>query len=149
MDKAKHEQDRKHNIVYSKEDDKAIEQWVREHTETTWHSLGTCAMRKRDDMGVVDERLDVYGVQNLKVGAASANRALLFTQHRGLGHSRLIALDLDIDPQCVDLSVCPDNLGTNTYSSALLVGEKGAAREYHPHTTTGTARCLARLIRCL
>ncbi|KAG1769548.1 GMC oxidoreductase-domain-containing protein [Suillus placidus] len=28
--------------------------------------------------------------------------------------------------KCVDLSICPDNLGTNTYSSALLVGEKGA-----------------------
>jgi alcohol oxidase len=67
-------------------------------------------MKPRDKGGVVDERLNVYGTTNLK---------------------------------CVDLSICPDNLGTNTwvehglswgdlihcryrYSSALLVGEKGA-----------------------
>ncbi|KAF9439664.1 GMC oxidoreductase [Macrolepiota fuliginosa MF-IS2] len=28
--------------------------------------------------------------------------------------------------KCVDLSICPDNLGMNTYSSVLLVGKKGA-----------------------
>ncbi|KAH0580712.1 hypothetical protein H2248_002198 [Termitomyces sp. 'cryptogamus'] len=50
-------------------------------------------MKPRENGGVVDGRLSVYGTQNLK---------------------------------CVDLSICPDNLGTNTYSSALLVGEKGA-----------------------
>ena len=70
-------------------------------------------MKPREEGGVVDKRLNVYGTTNLK---------------------------------CVDLSICPDNLGTNTYvtlrahfvspsfltdrplrySSALLVGEKGA-----------------------
>ena len=66
-------------------------------------------MKPREKNGVVDPSLNVYGVRNLKV---------------------------------VDLSICPvsrresistlylssyqDNLGTNTYSSALLVGEKGA-----------------------
>ncbi|KAK0206150.1 GMC oxidoreductase-domain-containing protein [Desarmillaria ectypa] len=80
------------DIKYSKEDDKAIDDWVADHVETTWHSLGTCAMKPREEGGVVDSRLNVYGTQNLK---------------------------------CVDLSICPDNLGTNTYSSALLVGEKG------------------------
>ncbi|KAI0922194.1 hypothetical protein AcW2_006954 [Taiwanofungus camphoratus] len=50
-------------------------------------------MKPREQGGVVDKRLSVYGTFNLK---------------------------------CVDLSICPDNLGTNTYSSALLVGEKGA-----------------------
>jgi alcohol oxidase len=81
------------NIKYSKEDDQAIDDWIADHVETTWHSLGTCAMKPREQGGVVDARLNVYGTQNLK---------------------------------CVDLSICPDNLGTNTYSSALLVGEKGA-----------------------
>ncbi|KAK0231261.1 GMC oxidoreductase-domain-containing protein, partial [Armillaria fumosa] len=81
------------DIQYSEEDDKAIDDWVSDHVETTWHSLGTCAMKPREEGGVVDSRLNVYGTQNLK---------------------------------CVDLSICPDNLGTNTYSSALLVGEKGA-----------------------
>jgi alcohol oxidase len=81
------------DIKYSEEDDKAIDDWIADHVETTWHSLGTCAMKPREDGGVVDGRLSVFGTQNLK---------------------------------CVDLSICPDNLGTNTYSSALLVGEKGA-----------------------
>ncbi|THH01625.1 hypothetical protein EW026_g1138 [Hermanssonia centrifuga] len=81
------------DIKYSAEDDKAIDDWVADHVETTWHSLGTCAMKPREQGGVVDKRLSVFGTENLK---------------------------------CVDLSICPDNLGTNTYSSALLVGEKGA-----------------------
>lgn len=81
------------DITYSKEDDQAIDDWISDHVETTWHSLGTCAMKPRERGGVVDKRLNVYGTTNLK---------------------------------CVDLSICPDNLGTNTYSSALLVGEKGA-----------------------
>ncbi|GAW04585.1 alcohol oxidase [Lentinula edodes] len=81
------------DIKYTEEDDRAIDEWVADHVETTWHSLGTCAMKPRDEGGVVDARLNVFGTQNLK---------------------------------CVDLSICPDNLGTNTYSSALLVGEKGA-----------------------
>ncbi|KAH7313234.1 putative methanol oxidase [Rhizoctonia solani] len=80
-------------IKYTKEDDEAIDNWVRDHVETTWHSLGTCAMKPRDQEGVLDPRLNVYGTTNLKVG---------------------------------DLSLCPDNLGTNTYSSALLCGEKCA-----------------------
>ncbi|KAG1876463.1 GMC oxidoreductase-domain-containing protein [Suillus subalutaceus] len=80
-------------IKYNKDDDEAIDNWIADHVETTWHSLGTCAMKPRSEGGVVDHRLNVYGTQNLK---------------------------------CVDLSICPDNLGTNTYSSALLVGEKGA-----------------------
>ncbi|KAI0773556.1 alcohol oxidase [Fomes fomentarius] len=81
------------DIKYTKEDDEAIDNWIADHVETTWHSLGTCAMKPREQGGVLDKRLNVYGTQNLK---------------------------------CVDLSICPDNLGTNTYSSALLVGEKGA-----------------------
>ncbi|KAF5349953.1 hypothetical protein D9756_009245 [Leucocoprinus leucothites] len=68
------------SVKYSAEDDKAIDDWI-------------AAMKPREQGGVVDARLNVYGTQNLK---------------------------------CVDLSICPDNLGTNTYSSALLVGEKGA-----------------------
>ncbi|KIY68013.1 GMC oxidoreductase [Cylindrobasidium torrendii FP15055 ss-10] len=82
-----------HDIKYTEEDDKAIDDWIADHVETTWHSLGTCAMKPREQGGVVDPRLNVFGTTNLKV---------------------------------VDLSICPDNLGTNTYSSALLVGEKGA-----------------------
>ncbi|KAJ6460493.1 methanol oxidase [Mycena vitilis] len=81
------------DIKYTEEDDEAIDDWIADHVETTWHSLGTCAMKPKEQGGVVDARLNVFGTENLKV---------------------------------IDLSICPDNLGTNTYSAALLVGEKGA-----------------------
>ncbi|KAG2757782.1 GMC oxidoreductase [Suillus brevipes Sb2] len=81
------------DIIYTAEDDEAIEQFHRDNMQTTWHSLGTCAMKSREDQGVVDARLNVYGVTNLKVA---------------------------------DLSIVPKNVGTNTYSTALLVGEKAA-----------------------
>lgn len=55
------------NIVYSPADDAAIEQLMREVTATTWHSLGTNKMAPREDKGVVDEDLNVYGVTGLKV----------------------------------------------------------------------------------
>jgi len=81
------------NIVYSKEDDDAIDDFHRRNIQTSWHSIGTCAMKPRDQGGVVDERLNVYGVQNLKIA---------------------------------DLSITPDNVGANTYNTAIAVGEKAA-----------------------
>ncbi|KAI0126264.1 alcohol oxidase-like protein [Xylariales sp. AK1849] len=59
------------DVVYSAEDDAAIEQWLREHVDTTWHSLGTCKMAPREKMGVVDANLNVYGVENLKIADLS------------------------------------------------------------------------------
>jgi len=50
-------------------------------------------MKPREKGGVVDARLNVYGVEGLKVA---------------------------------DLSICPTNVANNTYSTALLVGEKAA-----------------------
>ncbi|KAK3074768.1 hypothetical protein LTR53_002500 [Teratosphaeriaceae sp. CCFEE 6253] len=55
------------NIAYTAEDDRAIEQFIREHVSTTWHSLGTCALAPRERGGVVDDELNVYGVRALKV----------------------------------------------------------------------------------
>jgi len=55
------------NIEYSKEDDAAIEEHVRQNVSTTWHSIGTCAMRPFEDGGVVDKDLNVYGVKGLKI----------------------------------------------------------------------------------
>lgn len=54
-------------ISYSQTDDKAIEEWVRKTVGTAYHSIGTCPMRPRERNGVVDSRLNVYGVRNLKV----------------------------------------------------------------------------------
>ena len=54
------------DIKYTAEDDQAIDDWIADHVETTWHSLGTCAMKPREQGGVVDARLNVWGTQNLK-----------------------------------------------------------------------------------
>ena len=78
--------DIRNELDYSTEDIKAVEEWVKRHVETTWHSLGTCSMAPKEGNsivkhGVLDERLNVHGVQGLKVA---------------------------------DLSICPDNVGCNT-----------------------------------
>ncbi|KAK0275399.1 hypothetical protein LTR35_011101 [Friedmanniomyces endolithicus] len=54
-------------IKYTLEDDKAIEKFLHKHIGTTWHSLGTCAMKPRDRGGVVDQALNVYRTLGLKV----------------------------------------------------------------------------------
>ncbi|TVY19911.1 Alcohol oxidase [Lachnellula arida] len=59
------------DLVYSAEDDAAIEDWIRGNLNTTWHSLGTCAMRERGRGGVVDRSLNVYGTVGLKVADLS------------------------------------------------------------------------------
>lgn len=59
------------DIEYSKEDDEAIEDWIRGNLNTTWHSLGTCAMRPKEKGGVVDKDLSVYGTRGLKVADLS------------------------------------------------------------------------------
>ncbi|KAH9987561.1 GMC oxidoreductase-domain-containing protein [Russula vinacea] len=80
-------------IEYSEEDERAPEAHARSRTVTSWHALGTCAMKPRKQGGVVDPRLNVYGVRGLKVA---------------------------------DLSIGPGNVSTNTYSTALVIGEKAA-----------------------
>lgn len=54
-------------IEYSAEDDKAIEDWIRQNVNTTWHSMGTCKMAPKDEGGVVDKNLNVYGTKGLKL----------------------------------------------------------------------------------
>ncbi|EIN11008.1 alcohol oxidase-like protein [Punctularia strigosozonata HHB-11173 SS5] len=81
------------DISYTEEDDKAIEAWNRANVNTCWHPIGTCAMKPREEGGVVDPALNVYGTQGLKVA---------------------------------DASIAPGNVGSNTYSTALVIGEKAA-----------------------
>ncbi|KAI1822578.1 GMC oxidoreductase [Xylaria intraflava] len=59
------------DLEYSPEDDKVIEQFIRETLGTTWHSLGTAKMAPREQLGVVDKDLNVYGVKGLKVADLS------------------------------------------------------------------------------
>ncbi|KAK6330350.1 hypothetical protein TWF696_003446 [Orbilia brochopaga] len=56
---------------YTKEDDEAIRDFVRTATQTCWHSAGTAGMRRREDGGVVDNKLNVYGVEGLKIADLS------------------------------------------------------------------------------
>lgn len=61
----------KENIKYSAEDDAAIEKWIRQNMTTCWHGIGTCKMAPREQLGVVDSSLGVYGVSGLKVADLS------------------------------------------------------------------------------
>ncbi|KAL0579313.1 hypothetical protein V5O48_002711 [Marasmius crinis-equi] len=58
-------------IQYTEEDNKVIDDYHRQKVQTAWHSLGTCAMKPREKSGVVDCKLNVYGVENLKVADMS------------------------------------------------------------------------------
>lgn len=49
---------------------RAVE-FVKKATISSWYPIGTCAMMPKADGGVVDERLRVYGVKNLRVVDAS------------------------------------------------------------------------------
>ncbi|KAK2460296.1 hypothetical protein APHAL10511_007685 [Amanita phalloides] len=90
------------DINYSEEDDAAIDRYHRANVASCWHSIGTCAMKPREDQGVVDSRLNVYGTQNLKiadcsiapgnVGANTYNTAIAIGEKAAV----LIAEDLGI-----------------------------------------------------
>ncbi|KAK4925225.1 hypothetical protein LTR49_007763 [Elasticomyces elasticus] len=79
--------DKDQRIQYTAEDDKAIEQKIREIVSTTWHSLGTCKIAPREKKGVVTPELSVHGITNLKladlgvvpenVGANTGNTAFV------------------------------------------------------------------------
>lgn len=90
------------DIHYTEEDNAAIDDYHRLKVATTWHSLGTCAMKPRSQGGVVDSHLNVYGVQNLKVadmsiapsnvGANTYNSALIIGEKAAI----IIAEELGI-----------------------------------------------------
>ncbi|KAF7344913.1 Alcohol oxidase [Mycena venus] len=58
-------------IQYTESDNEAIDAFHRAAACLAWHSLGTCAMRPQEESGVVDPRLNVYGVRNMKVADLS------------------------------------------------------------------------------
>ena len=53
-----------------KQSDEALLDWLRATAMTTFHPVGTCKMGQ-DDMAVVNHRLQVHGVQGLRVADAS------------------------------------------------------------------------------
>ncbi|KIX92989.1 uncharacterized protein Z520_11262 [Fonsecaea multimorphosa CBS 102226] len=66
------------DLEYSAEDDEAIKVCIRERIATAWHYLGSAQMRPREQGGVVDKDLNVYGVSKLKVAGMAFSPSLSF-----------------------------------------------------------------------
>jgi len=82
-----------HHTFTTRED---WESYVKSHATTCYHSAGTCKMGRRDDsFAVLDERLRVYGVKNLRVADTSAIPIL----HSG--HTQMPAYG--IGEKCADM----------------------------------------------
>ena len=58
------------------DDDDQLDHWIRETGETLYHPVGTCKMGE-DDMAVVNNNLQVHGVQGLRVVDASIMPTLI------------------------------------------------------------------------
>ena len=56
--------------------DQEIEEFIRSHGETIYHPVGTCKMGN-DEFSVVDDKLRVRGVENLRVVDASVMPTLI------------------------------------------------------------------------
>ena len=67
-------------------------------------------MKPREQGGVVDARLNVYGVQNLKIAGNFPTHSFGYIS----------------DPFYSDCSIAPGNVGANTYNTAIAIGEKAA-----------------------
>lgn len=62
---------RNHPAAFFENDLQKAKEYVRIGAASNWHSCGTCAMASKENGGVVDERLRVYGVDKLRVVGAS------------------------------------------------------------------------------
>lgn len=69
-------------------------------------------MKPREEGGVVDPRLNVYGMQNLKVAGRNHRKRTLHIRFNFLWN--------------LDVSIAPANVGANTYNTAIAIGEKAA-----------------------
>ncbi|SGZ28439.1 BQ5605_C027g10337 [Microbotryum silenes-dioicae] len=105
------------DIAYTAEDDKAIEDWVRNNIGSTWHSMSTCSMKPRDQDGVVDARLNVYGTKGLKVCDLS-----IAPSNLGTNTYSVSAIPEDTPDETTLIG-----LETLLFAqAALTIGEKGA-----------------------
>ena len=62
---------KKYGDIFS--DDEALEQYIRDSVANIYHPIGTCKMGdiENDEMAVVDNRLKVKGIDNLRIVDAS------------------------------------------------------------------------------
>lgn len=79
------------HLIYSPANKKTTNT-VQRHVETTWHSLGTCSMAPREGNSIA--------------------------KHGGVVDERLNVHGVKGLKVC-DLSICPDNVGCNTFSVSL------------------------------
>lgn len=100
---AEHDPEKVVDIEYTAEDDRAIEECLRETVGTCWHSLGTVKMKPLEEKGGVDGSLGVYGVTGLKV------------------------VDLSIVPRNVAANTCNTALMVGEKGADIILREMGLA----------------------
>ncbi|KAA1474735.1 alcohol oxidase [Dentipellis sp. KUC8613] len=91
--------------------DEELKEYVRDTCTTSFHPLGTAAMGRREEGGVVDARLKVYGTENLRV----VRVAPLDCRASLIGHFTC--------PQ-VDCSILPMEIAAHLQSIAYALAEK-------------------------
>lgn len=89
------------DLEYSKDDDAALRKYIAGRLSTTGHSLGTAKMAPREELGVVDKNLNVYGVQGLKVA------------------------DMSIVPENVGANTCNTAMLVGEKAAAIILSELG------------------------
>jgi len=52
--------------------DEDLREYIHKYASTLWHPVGSCAMRPRDDGGVINDKLVVHGTANIRVVDASS-----------------------------------------------------------------------------
>jgi len=94
------------DIVYSADDDAALEAFLRAGVGTLWHSLGSAKMAPREAGGAVNAALDVYGVAGLKVA------------------------DMSIAPENVGANTAGTALVIGEKAADIIAGELGLGTKY-------------------
>lgn len=90
------------------ESDEEIKVFVRNTVQTVFHPIGTAAMLPREEMGVVDANLKVYGTRNLRVVCISY----------------LVMYSPDNTNSQVDASIIPIQISAHTQSTVYALAEK-------------------------
>jgi alcohol oxidase len=119
------------DLQYSRKDIEHIEEWVKRHVETTWHSLGVSiplflpflipSYPTPTSQATFPNHTNLLAIQTCSMAPRNGNSIV----KHGVLDERLNVHGVK-NLKVADLSICPDNVGCNTYSTALLIGEKCA-----------------------